>query len=385
MAIAETGIVKLKSRNTIRSGGADQVYSFTEESTFMLTGEAQIPDFLMSGYVPTEGASHPKWPMFTSRTARVSSNSANIGGGYTVTLSVEWAMTPIGAIDGKDQDGNTINVDTPPWKLPVEDYRIGTQFIEESVKNIWVPNKDESGNIIDGYHEAPFVNTAGTPLVATATRNLMTVSFSYNVPWTEDGETELFPDSLAKDFVGCVNDREITVCGVTYPPITLRIETIDPQLMRVMDEVIVGSDGENTIVSQVEKFRYKKIGVNMIADPKTFFRDYENIGMEFVRMHQIDESKLVRTIWTANELESEGNHVFYDALNILKNGHAYLDGRRYNVDVTTIERVSEPMYLDEHGAIIQPDPETGKQTPYRLRGCPDRPADFSRLRFPRRK
>ena len=359
---------------TIRNATTGETRSFVESSVWGVDDGNEIPELLNSYFLPYYDCYHPLRPIYRCKEVSVDSVEELAGeyGGYAVRVNVRWE-TKLND-DDCDREGNQITEDTPPWLMPVEDFTLGTQTVEESMVKVWVP-----GKVAGEYKAVPFDNSAGTPLTASVSRYRLTMSFSYNMPPD-------YPDEFAFQFNGKVNADEVMVCGYTFYPTQLQIVSLGINYLRKRVE-----DGF--------EIAYKKISVQLLGDPNTFFSEYANIGTVVARVKEKEDGtkKPYRTqLWTAvcakdfsvtegsetsEETEyKEGEVVYGQRSTLIKMV------REGKLDGATLEAVTEPMFLNEEGSDISKiDPETRRQKPVYLKGCPFEIVPFAPLGLPRLK
>lgn len=232
-----------------------------------------------------------------------------------------------------DTDGNPVDPDTPPWLYRCENYSSDGASEEITPTGIYLPGYDAP---------VPFVNTAGIPLQASATRNLRAVSFSYNV--------RNFYEATALALQGTVNRSPMVIAGVAYPARCVKLENIGVTLEEEND-----SQG-------YPKWRYHKISIELLVDPLTWNRDYLNVG------NQVRIYGGLRRIWQWTG--ADGSTKYGDLYNANKAG------------AEDVEETTEPMFLTPAGDNISPFDADGKQIPTYITGCLSRPADWTPLQLP---
>ena len=234
-----------------------------------------------------------------------------------------------------------------PWDLPAYNYRCSSSGVEESVTNFFAASSDplNSSGVVGV--QMPFVNTAGVPLQATRTRSLVAVSFSYNL------RPENFDVNAIWTYAGCVNSSAVTICGVTYAPFYVRLESISYEYCSDEDQ-----NGNKTY--------YWKCDVNLVADPRGYGKSYLNVGTHVIYTDNQGNTTLQR-IWSWQD--DNGNTVYGAYPLYAENG------------MTNGEEVSENMFLNPQGTGLSPF-SNGRQTPTYRQGCIHAIADLNNLHFP---
>lgn len=309
------------------SDGASVVYV----ETYRLNND----DFLLfQTFIPRKGRVVLRRPAFVLESA-----SAKIIAGPTprgeIVVEVEYRAGPLQREQQTDQNGNETSDETPPWLYRVENWKASTAT-EETTPAYYYP---ATSNV-----PAPFVNTAGVPLQATATRGLTDVSFSYNVRSINASALTTFRDAI--------NAFPITVAGDFYAARTLKIEQIDATLKE--DRATDGS----------VLWRYYTINVRFLCDPQTWNRDFLNVG---TRVADVANGGL-RRIWSWTD--ANGKIVY----------GSYQNG--LNACAQDLATVDEPLFLTPDGTNISPFDASGRQIPTYLTGSVYRPVDFSPLLLP---
>ncbi len=263
-----------------------------------------------------------------------------------------WEMTPVaeGQLNGRDvwvnvtastkrddrsetdANGEPIAEDTPPWLYRLENWQISSAS-EEVAATVYYPT---ASNVA-----LPFVNTAGVFLEAPTSRALLDMSFTYNV--------ETFDVNYIASFVGRVNASQIDVGGITFPARTVRIEQLDA-------EEVTEYNQNGSI-----RWRYVKVKPRLLCDPRTFNRDFLNVGTA------LRSGGGLKKIWTWTSGGSTNYGTYQQAL---------------NASADDAEEISDPMFLNAAGTAISPFTNDGRQVPTYISGCLDVPIDFTPLKIP---
>jgi len=327
---------------------------------------------LNSRFMPQYDDYHPRRPIYRCKEVSVDSVEELTGGygGYAVKVNVRWETRR--RDDDTDREGNPVTPETLPWMMPVEDFSLGTQTVEESMVKVWVHD-----SVKGGYKHVPFNNSAGTPLTATVPRYRRTMSFSCNMPPD-------YHDEFAFQYDGKVNADTVTVCGYTFHPTQLQIVSIGMNYLRKR-------------MGEGFEIAYKKISVQLLGDPNTFFTDYANVGTEIAKIQEKEDGTkeyFRKQLWSAvyakdYDPEDWGENVivvpYYEGDIVYGTRDELLDMiYRGLIDSQTMEAVTEPMYILEDGSFISEiDPDTRKQRAVYLKGCPFEIVPFGPLMLPR--
>lgn len=346
------------SRRTIRKGTIDDQASFTEELQLVTDGESTILDCMKSNLVPKKGMYHIRDPRFRCKSVDLEEVLAPPGGGYLVNVTINWESLTHD-VNAKDQEGNPITYETPPWLLPIENFTSGAVPLEETIKNAYV----EDGFL--DYKSVPFCNTAGVPLNGTRNRYLFTFGFSYNVPY-------MSPAGVF-EYTGKINASGITVAGMYFSPLQLQILSIGSEPRTEYDE-----DG-------FVRWSYDKVSVQFQADPETFYRKFANVGTLALWKNDTENPPKLGRIWSgvvANEFAWKGKQRSKDEI-VYNSRKRIIEWAQENKIVRdSIEAVTEPLFLDRSGTDISPFDDVGRQTPTYVGGCVDQPVSFASLNLP---
>ena len=246
-------------------------------------------------------------------------------------------------VDGdKDAEGNPINENTPPWLYKPENIQTSTSS-EEYAPTTYYPTAYQ--NVLPAAQTpVPFVNTAGVPILATTTRNLMTLSFSYNV--------RRAAIQAGGVFVNSVNLNPCAVCGEVIGRRCGRLDAFDVEHCEEMD------------ANGCPRWQYDKVSVQITINPRTWNQEFLNVG-QHVRLNDGG----LRRIWSW--VDSTGKTCYGDLYNGQKAGFG-----------DTMEEVAEPMFLTPDGSNISPFDADGRQIPTYISGCLQEPLDWQLLQLP---
>ena len=230
-----------------------------------------------------------------------------------------------------------------PWELPPYDYRVSARSLEETTSRFY-PGVGDLVFASGSANPQPLVNTAGTRLRARSTRALALIEFAFNAPASG------FDPSRYWTSQGKINRSTITVCGITYPPRTIRFESFNAEYSTESFES-VDPNGETTTTT----WRFYRVECALLANPRSYDQLFANVGARVLR------NGVLAPIWKWTE----------------RNGGARY-GTYYEYRATGTsdgEPVSEPTALDATGATVSPI------ATYRV-GSPYEPIDFTALGLP---
>lgn len=218
----------------------------------------------------------------------------------------------------------------PPWTLAPYAFRVSTRSVEETTSKFF-PGTGDLLYPHGGYVAAPLVNTAGTRIPARTTRGVTLIEFAYNVP-VAGFDSRLFWAAQGK-----INLSTVVVCGLTFPPRTIRLESFNARLAAETAETTdaAGNASQTT-------WRYYRVDVGLLANPRSFDQLYANSGTHFRRGATL--ARIWR--WTQDGAPQYGSYREYQASGA-RDGEAVaesapLDGTGYNVSPVPTWRVGSP-------------------------------------------
>ncbi|MBQ9370650.1 MAG: hypothetical protein IJU03_00490 [Thermoguttaceae bacterium] len=229
-----------------------------------------------------------------------------------------------------------------PWELPPYDFRVSARSLEETTTRFY----PGVGDLIYGggsSNPQPLVNTAGARLRARSMRALALVEFAFNASATG------FDPSVYWSAQGKINESTTTVCGLTFPPRTIRFDSFNAEYSTESVETI-DAGGETTTTT----WRFYRIECALLANPRSYDQLFANVGARVLRNGALAQ------IWRWTD--SSGAR--YGTYQECRNSNAS-DG----------EPVADPVSLDFSGAQVSPI------ATYRV-GSPYEPIDFSALALP---
>lgn len=240
----------------------------------------------------------------------------------------------------------------PPWELSPTNYRENGATLEESAAYFYPGAGDPIFPGGTGGEARPFVNTAGVMLEGSITRNLFAFSFSYNVAATSYNRAVMWRAR------GKVNASTVKVAGMTFGPRELKIENLSASSCRTSTET-VNVDGSTSKIT----WKYWKIDVSFLANPRTFDQQFLNVGTHISRggaLHRVWK-------WTSPTALKPCFGTYYDY---------------QQSGATDGEALTENVALNDAGDGVSPLDETGRQVmTYRV-GSVLQPADFGALELP---
>lgn len=321
--------------------------SFTETLIYDLTDGENL--FQLWSKMPNHKARSSLYPGFRVKDATADMIAGSGSNGAKIEITWEYSLSSL----GEPEESEIPDPELPPWQWPVQDYRVSSVEIEESVDYLWVKKDDQVQKI-------PFQTTAGTELTATRPRGIRSVSFSYNL--------QNFDETIVNPFIGAVNFNSVRIASVNYGAGTVQMKSIS-----ATPYVVKNDDGTT-------KWRYYKIDVSFWVDPKTFNREYPNASTRFIP----PGGKGHAQIWCC-EIDDE---LYFGTRKqiIEKSETASKDSEKWSP-----ESVTEPMFLDLYDgkisswhatALTLDDP---KQEPTFVSGCPYDLVDFGPLQLPANK
>lgn len=232
--------------------------------------------------------------------------------------------------------------DAPPWELPPYALRVSTKSIEETTSRFY----PGVGDILvprSSYSPVPLTNTAGVRIPARTTRGVSLIEFAYNVP------VSAFDSRLFWQAQGKINLLTVAVCGMTFPPRTIRLESF---AMRYMTATTQTQDASGSTTETT--WKYYRVDVGLLANPRSYDQLFANTGLHVKRNGKL--SRIWR--WTGSDGARYGTYKEYQA-----------SGSRDG------EPIAEPAPLDASGENVAP------VATWRV-GSPYEPADFKALGLP---
>ncbi len=230
----------------------------------------------------------------------------------------------------------------PPWALAPSSFRVSTRSTEETTSKFY-PGTGDLLYPHGLFTAAPLCNTAGARIPARTTRGLTTIEFAYNVP------VDAFDSRLFWAAQGKINLSTVRVCGMTFPPRTLRLESFNARFETEKAET-TNELGETTTII----WKYYRVEIGLLANPRSFDQLYANSGVSLRRGTTL--ARIWR--WTSDGAARYGTY------------REYLDsGARDG------EPVSESVALDATGTLVAPI------ATWRV-GSPFEPVEFAALRLP---
>ncbi|MDO5310101.1 MAG: hypothetical protein Q4G03_11510, partial [Planctomycetia bacterium] len=213
-----------------------------------------------------------------------------------------------------------------PWNLPPYDFRIRTSGRDETVRRFY-PGQGDILFPHGAFEPQPLMNTAGVLLKCKTTMGLSTVEFSYNTA------LDAFDPRLVWAAQGKINLYAVTICGLTFPPRTVKIEAFNAQYCH--DESTTTDQLGNQTTTA---WKYYRVDVKLQANPRSYDQLFANAGVHVYR-----NGTLAR-IWRWSD-DSQKN-VYYGSY------QEYLASGARNG-----EAITENVFLDATGRRVSIDPK----------------------------
>jgi len=415
--------------------------TFTREFYFELIN-VPLPLFMMSSFIPAYNSLHPYYPWALAKDSKCTKNiETAVGRGITISTNYQ-ILKPAVPLNGITFTMVDVIAGNMPFLLPAQDVSYEPVAVEETLDDLYIEktqkeiDREAAGqpNVqpedIYPFKPAPFQTTAGTKLTGTRLRNILKMSFWYlaDPAWFSE-------DFVETHYTGVVNHKPVMIAGRYYDTGMVKIESLEM-------EDSVWERAETAHLSM------KIVRVSLLIDKKTWRKEYENVSSLFIAYPYVwqkvnsDEKENTKMKMDAgtnqpyyhycdcgstgtceascysrkeNNTESppdkkdyhpslqrifctmydpspknEGNSSEPIYVSDPQKAIQFFGTReecfRLNPDSEPTE-VSEPMYLNEHGFILYPDPNTGKvdtELSPKINGYVFKPMDFTPLRFPLR-
>jgi hypothetical protein len=386
--------------------------TFKREFKFELIN-VPLPLFMLSPFIPAYNSLHPLYPFAIAKDSQITKNiETKIGRAITVSTNYQ-ILKPAMPLNGLT--GWTINdliIGNMPFLLPAQDVTYEPVSVEETLNDLYIEKTAEEIEkesiktgipipAINQWKQIPCRTAADTKLTGTTTRNILKMSFWYfaNPLWFDEAELETI-------YTGVVNAAPLRIAGRWCPIGTAKIESIE-----IIDNTWERPD--------VVPYPLKMVNVVLLLDNQTWNKRYENVSNLFMAYpYKWKSASSGSKKDTEMRLDSETNQPLYDtkAKNIspqrifctmydpapeneggdddpifvqdpqkaIQFFGTREDCFRLNPDSEPTE-VNEPMYLDENGFMLYPDPDTGKVDTTlspKVEGYVFKPMDFAPLHFP---
>lgn len=416
----------------IVKGGKDldgtwgSVKTFSREFQFELIN-VPLPIFMLSPFIPPYNSLHPLYPFAIAKDSRCT-RIAETAVGRMVTISTNYQIlkpaVPLRSLSGFDSAA--VIAGNMPFLLPAQDVSYEPVAVEERLDNLYIEKTKKEIKVEGEYKfkKIPFQTTAGTKLTGTQTRNILKMTFWYLADPAFFAEAE-----LEKNYTGVVNELPVNIAGRHFDAGRVKIESIEFE-----DNVW---EREN-----LDHLSMKIIRVSLLIDKNTWCKEYENVSTLFTAYPYLwqnasqGEKKNIKMMidletsqpkyythfdkesnryfdntypkeelpLTAKRLQADLQRIFCTMYDpdpenegdsedpiFVQNPQKAIqffgtreDCFRLNPDSEPTE-ISEPMYLDENGFMLYPDPATGKvdiELSPTVKGYIFKPVDFSPLHFP---
>lgn len=252
-----------------------------------------------------------------------------------------------------------------PWQLPAYNFHISSATNEESVSQFYPGNDD----IWMEQSEEPtdFVNTAGVMLEGMATFATSQIVFSYAISAVTFSMIQNWFWSLQ----GKINYDRVTICGMTFPERTIKIEAMNAEYSEVempgttiqRTEVVDGNTIVHEVTIEPTNYHYYRVDVTLNANPRTWNQYFMNVGTH------VNRNGVIARLWSwedqttgALTFGTFGDYIASEG----KNGQA----------------LSEPVALNANGTNASPLGANGRQIMTYRHGSLFEPISFQNLAFP---
>ena len=266
--------------------------------------------------------------------------------------------TRMRALDSRD------NLDAP-WFLPPFNFHVSSAINEESASQFYPGDDDIMLNEDDS--PFPFINTAGVMLEGTASFATAQIAFSYAISATTFRKIQDWFWTLP----GKINNDNVTICGMKFPPRTIRLEAMNAEYEevelpgRVIERVEI-IDG-NTIVTTTRiepvTYHYYRVDATLNANPRTWNQYFLNVGTH------VNRGGVIARLWSWDNPQNSG-------MSFGTYGD-YINGGGVNG-----QSVTEPVALNANGTNASPIGSDGRQIMTYRHGSLYEPISFRELAFP---
>lgn len=232
----------------------------------------------------------------------------------------------------------------PPWELAPFRFKVATASAETTTSQFF-PGVGDLLHPQGSFQPRPFVNTAFVPLRGKTTYANIKIAFSYNAP------LDAFDPRMIWAPIGKINLRTTTICGMKFPPRTVRLEAFGAEYAT---ESVETRDDDGNIV--VTTWKFYRVDVALVVNPRSYDQLFANVGSH------VNINGTLYRIWRWTNPQTQkacyGTYAEYLA-------SGAIDG----------ETVSTPLPLTANGQAVSPI--------YTFRvGSPFEPVDFAALRLP---
>lgn len=224
-----------------------ETWTIDEKTDYML--------FLFSANYPRHGASlraiswMPGSPWFTCEDSTISGIKRDAENNLFFELTVNYKGPPIpeGEEFGPDKE-------ILPWHLPLEGYATASEVIEEAATVLY----DRRGK------KRPFRTSAGTEILSARQRNILGISFKYNLP------KNAFFEEYQISYKDKINSGTVKIAGRNYKEGTVKITNLSAELLQYKFGETGGWED------------YWRVSLNLSVDPLTWWRQFVNASTYFL-------------------------------------------------------------------------------------------------------
>lgn len=296
-------------------------------------------DVLTNAQFPQRHSALSENPVFKMDTATVS-RDGEIPPTFTATARYTTRES-----SSTDRDGNAINSDTPPWKLPVTDLTVSFPEIKEPFDYAL----DD-----DGEAKTPVVNSAGDRILMETTRHLVQYQFSYNVRLKRANATFL---------QDVVNKDAEKILGIAIAPKTALLKPVEWRKLVTMDN------------SGKIKWEYWQLNVSFMVNTRGWWRRALNVGTRAKFKQEMSEPIYQYYPWTSKDPAAQMTvkPTFGSIADVIQARRTYADNGGNFSDLPYNE-VSEPLPLTQDGKVYLDaimNPAENRYLEWRFREYPE--------------
>lgn len=339
--------------------------TFTQMISYRMTAGEQLVDAL--AYAPIINRRHrdSRLSRYVLKKVSLKKLAGNAGNGCC--FNCQWEI-PTGDSVSQSEEDMKPDLDTPPWTWPVSNYKVASMQLEQSLDDIYDYSKLPEA---EGY-KVPLLSSAGTEIIASTNRSMSIVSFSYNL--------QTFNEANIFAYAGCANYFPVRIASINYPAATIMLQEASAEPR------VIAEDGNEENPTGI-KWRFYRINVQFLVDPKTFERKYQNRSTFFIPRGSTETQNGPAQIWTCTGASGSSEVRYFGTLSQIEKICNEATEERHK---RSGQAVTEPMYLAENGAINNWDSGTlqltaVRQTPTYITGIPHPGSDFAGLQLPPNK
>lgn len=262
----------------------------------------------------------------------------------------------------------------PPWQLPAYNFHIASAISEESASQFYPGDDDLILNQDDTSY--PFTNSAGVMLEGTASFATAQITFSYAIARSTFYEIQDWFWSLP----GKINADYVTICGMNFPPRTIKLEAMNAEYeeVKTTGQVVdnVEQNGNTIDITwhpDAVTHHYYRVDATLNANPRTWNQYFLNVGTHVRRGGGSDGA--LAQLWSWRYVTQSGEYfgfgTYADYQNLYNGGTAYGG-----------QPVTEAVALNYSGDNANGIGNGGRQIMSYRHGSLYEPISFSALAFP---